>query len=321
MSIFYEVVQQTMFFTIPLLLVALGGMFSEKSGVINIALEGIMVIGAFFGILFINIIQTDFNLSPSLLLFLALLVAVLTGMIFSILLAIAGINLRADQTIGGTALNLFAPAFVVYIARTRTNVKQVYFTNVFRIKEVKYLSNIPVIGDMFFKNTYLTTYLGLIILLLSVFILYKTRFGLRLSSCGEHPSAAESVGINVYIMRWWGVLISGALAGLGGLIFVIPTSVSFSGTVAGYGFLALAVMIFGQWKPTKILLASLFFGFTKAVSSMYSSIPILNTLSIPNASYIYKMLPYVATLIVLAFTSKKSKAPKASGLPYDKSAR
>lgn len=321
MSIFYEVVQQTMFFTIPLLLVALGGMFSEKSGVINIALEGIMVIGAFFGILFINIIQTNFNLGPSLLLFLALLVAVLSGMLFSILLAIAGINLRADQTIGGTALNLFAPAFVVYIARTRSNVKQVYFTNVFRIKEVKYLSNIPVIGDMFFKNTYLTTYLGLIILFISVFILYKTRFGLRLSSCGEHPSAAESVGINVYKMRWWGVLISGALGGLGGLIFVIPTSVSFSGTVAGYGFLALAVMIFGQWKPTKILLASLFFGFTKAVSSMYSSIPILNTLSIPNASYIYKMLPYVATLIVLAFTSKKSKAPKASGLPYDKSAR
>lgn len=321
MSVFYEVFQQTMFFTIPLLIVALGGMFSERSGVINIALEGIMVIGAFFGVLFINIIQARFQINPTLLLYLALFVALIAGVIYSSLLALASINLRADQTIGGTALNLLAPALVVYIARTRTSVKQVYFNNVFRIKAVPLFGKIPIIGDLFFKNTYLTTYLGFIILIIVAIILAFTSFGLRLASSGEHPSAAESVGINVYKMRWSGVLISGALGGIGGLIFVIPTSVSFSGTVAGYGFLALAVMIFGQWRPVKIMWAALFFGITKAVSSMYTSIPILKNLNIPNASYLYKMLPYIATLIILGFTSKKSRAPKAAGIPYDKSSR
>lgn len=321
MSVFYEVFQQTMFFTIPLLIVALGGMFSERSGVINIALEGIMVIGAFFGVLFINIIQARFQINPTLLLYLALFVALIAGVIYSSLLALASINLRADQTIGGTALNLLAPALVVYIARTRTSVKQVYFNNVFRIKAVPLFGKIPIIGDLFFKNTYLTTYLGFIILIIVAIILSFTSFGLRLASSGEHPSAAESVGINVYKMRWSGVLISGALGGIGGLIFVIPTSVSFSGTVAGYGFLALAVMIFGQWRPVKIMWAALFFGITKAVSSMYTSIPILKNLNIPNASYLYKMLPYIATLIILGFTSKKSRAPKAAGIPYDKSSR
>lgn len=323
MNEFYFMVQQSLIFIIPLLIVALGGMFSEKSGIINIALEGIMIIGAFFGILFINLMQAGGKLAnaPQLLLLLACLVSIISGILFSTLLAYASINMKADQVIGGTALNLLAPALVIFIARTRTTVKQVYFTPVFGIKEIPFLSDIPFIGDLFFKNTYMTTYLGILILIVSYIVLYQTRFGLRLSACGEHPQAAASVGVNVYKMRWSGVLISGALGGLGGLIYVVPTSVSYSGEVGGYGFLALAVMIFGQWKPLRIFWAAVFFGFFKALSSTYIILDFIMDLNIPNIDYIFKIIPYLATMIILIFTSKKSQAPKAEGIPYEPGAR
>jgi len=170
-----------------------------------------------------------------------------------------------------------------------------------------------------FQNTYITTYLGIAILLAAAFVLYKTRFGLRLRACGEHPQAADSVGVNVYKIRYAGVAISGALGGLGGLVFVVPTSTNFNATVAGYGFLALAVLIFGQWKPLRILFAAFFFGLMKTVAASYSGLSFLQNLPIP--SDIYKMIPYIATLIVLAFTSKNSQAPRASGVPYDKGSR
>jgi simple sugar transport system permease protein len=172
---------------------------------------------------------------------------------------------------------------------------------------------------LLFQNAYITTYIGFAIYAVSALVLYKTRFGLRLRACGEHPQAADSVGINVYHMRYFGVLISGALAGLGGLVYVIPTSTNFNATVSGYGFLALAVLIFGQWKPTRILFAAFFFGLMKTIASAYSGVPLLQNLGIP--SDIYKMIPFAATLVVLAFTSKKSQAPRASGVPYDKGAR
>ena len=303
MDTLYMVFQQAMFFTIPLLLVALGGMFSERSGVINIALEGIMIMGAFTSILFISL--TSGKISGQLQLILAIL--------------IAAINMKADQTISGTALNMFAPAFAIFVARRITGTQQIQFTNTFRIASVPVLGDIPVIGNLFFKNTYITTYIGFAILIISTIVLYYTRFGLRLRSCGEHPQAADSVGINVYKMQYAGVIISGALGGLGGLVFVVPTSTNFNATVAGYGFLALAVLIFGQWHPVKIFGASIFFGLMKTVAATYSSIPFLSTSGIP--SYIYKMIPYIATLIVLVFTSKNSQAPKAEGIPYDKGAR
>ena len=317
MDTVYFIVQQTMFFMIPLLIVALGGMFSERSGVINIALEGIMTMGAFTSILFINLTQAHLSGQP--LLILAILVAGVTGTLFALLHAYASIHMKADQVISGTALNLFAPAFAVFVARQVQGVQQISFNNTFRIVAVPGLSKIPVIGGMFFKNTYITTYLGFVILILSALVLYKTRFGLRLRACGEHPQAADSVGVNVYKMRYAGVMISGALGGIGGLVFVIPTSTNFNATVAGYGFLALAVLIFGQWKPVKILYAALFFGLMKTIAASYSVIPFLKDLGI--SSYIYKMIPYIATLIVLTFTSKKSQAPRAEGIPYDKGAR
>ena len=317
METIYFLVQQTMLFSIPLLLVALGGMFSERSGVVNIALEGIMIIGAFTGIFFISRFGNLF--SPTITLFIAIIISALSGLIFSLLHAYASINMSADQVISGTALNIFAPAFAIYVTRAIQVVQQISFVNNFRIEFVPILGNIPIIGNLLFKNAYITTYLGFIILALSWFALYKTRFGLRLRSCGEHPQAADSVGINVYKMRYFGVAISGALAGIGGLVFVIPTSTNFNATVAGYGFLALAVLIFGQWKPMRILYAAFFFGLMKTLASAYSGIPILSNLPISNS--VYKMIPYITTIIVLAFTSKNSQAPKASGLPYDKSVR
>ena len=317
METIYFLVQQTMLFSIPLLLVALGGMFSERSGVVNIALEGIMIIGAFKGIFFISRFGNLF--SPTITLFIAIIISALSGLIFSLLHAYASINMSADQVISGTALNIFAPAFAIYITRAIQTVQQISFINNFRIESIPILGSIPIIGNLLFKNAYITTYLGFIILILSWFLLYKTRFGLRLRSCGEHPQAADSVGINVYKTRYFGVAISGALAGIGGLVFVIPTSTNFNATVAGYGFLALAVLIFGQWKPLRILYAAFFFGLMKTLASAYSGIPILANLPISNS--IYKMIPYITTIIVLAFTSKNSQAPKASGLPYDKSMR
>ncbi len=319
MNILFLVFQQMMFFSIPLLIVALGGMFTERSGVTNIALDGMMIMGAFTGIFFIN--RMEETMSGQGLLLIAILIAVLTGVVFSLLLAFSAINMKADQIIGGTAINMMAPALAIFVARMiQTNgVQQVTFTDTFRIPSVPILGDIPVIGGLFFQNVYITTYLGILILILSIVILYKTKFGLRLRACGEHPHAADSVGINVYKMRYAGVMISGGLAGLGGVVFVIPTSTNFNATVAGYGFLALAVMIFGQWKPLRIFFAALFFGLMKTIASAYSVIPILATAPIP--SDVYKMIPFVATLLVLAFSSKSSMAPRAIAVPYDKSSR
>lgn len=317
METLYFLVQQTMFFSIPLLIVALGGMFSERSGVVNIALEGIMIMGAFSSILVISMFQDKLGGQP--ILIIAIVVAALTGVIISLAHAYAAINMKADQVISGTAINMFAPAFAIYVARMIRTVQQIPFVNQFRIEKVPVLGDIPVLGDLFFKNTYITTYLGFIILVAAWVVLYKTRFGLRLRSCGEHPQAADSVGISVYKMRYIGVMISGALAGVGGLVFVIPTSTNFNATVSGYGFLALAVLIFGQWKPSRILMAAFFFGLMKTIASAYSGIPFLASLGVPND--IYKMVPYVATLVVLAFTSKNSMSPRAAGVPYDKGSR
>ena len=317
MNIIYFLIQQTMFFSIPLLIVALGGMFSERSGVINIALEGIMVMGAFISIGFINVFQD--RLSGQGLFLLAFLVAAVAGALFSLLHAFASVNLKADQTISGTALNMFAPAFALFMARMVQGKSQVPFTDTFHIEKVPVLGDIPVIGPMFFQNCYLSTYIGILIFIAASVLISRTRFGLRLRACGEHPQAADSVGINVYKIRYAGVLISGGLAGVGGLIFVIPTSTNFNASVAGYGFLALAVLIFGQWRTKGILGAAFFFGILKTLASAYSGIPVIKDLPIPNE--IYKMLPYVVTLIVLAFSSGKSKAPKAEGIPYDKGSR
>lgn len=317
MSVVYFVIQQTMYFAIPLLIVAIGAMYSERSGVINIAMEGIMVMGAFVGIFLINTFQD--RMSGQKLLLLSILIVAVAGGLFSLLHAFASINMKADQTISGTALNLFAPAFAIFTARMIQGVQQVQFTDTFHIDKVPVLGDIPVIGDMLFKNCYITTYIGIGIFIVAAYVIKNTRFGLRLRACGEHPGAADSVGVNVAKIRYAGVIISGVLGGIGGLIFVIPTSTNFNASVAGYGFLAIAVLIFGQWRSNKILMAAFFFGIMKTLASAYSAIPFLKSLPIPNE--VYKMIPYIATLIVLAFSSKNSQAPRAEGIPYDKGSR
>jgi simple sugar transport system permease protein len=278
-----------------------------------------MVFGSFFSILFINAVQAaNATINPNLLLIIAALIAMISGGILSLLLAFSAIKLKANQTIGGTAINLFAAPMVIFIARSINDVKNIQFSNNFSIQKVPFLGDIPLIGELLFQQTNILTYVGILIAFASIFVIYRTRFGLRLSAVGEHPGAADAVGIDVFKMRWLGTIISGALAGLGGLIFVISSSVSFGGTVSGYGFLAIAVMIFGQWKPERILFASFFFGLASALSYKYQLIPFFSNI---RDGSIFKMLPYLATIFILILTSKKSRAPKAQGIPYDKGSR
>lgn len=321
MEIFYSVFQMTLMVAVSITMVAFGGMFAERSGVINIALEGMMIMGAFVGTLFIHFIQTtNVAMNPQVMLLLAMLIAGVVGGITSLLLAVSAVNLKADQTIGGTAINMMAPALVIFLARTLLGAKNISFdTSTFYIRDNWALAKIPVLGDLFFKNTYLTIYVGIFIAVAATITLYKTKFGLRLMACGEHPQAADSVGINVYKMRYAGTIISGVLGGIGGLMYIVCTNSVFSGDVSGFGFLSLAVMIFGQWNPIKIMLSALFFALLRVIANYYIAIPWLNDLGIP--SDVYKMLPYIATLVVLAFTSKNSRAPKAEGIPYDKGQR
>ena len=297
-------IKYTLLYGIVLMLVALGGMFSEHSGIINIALEGIMVIGGVAGVLTLTMLPAD--MSPFLVVLISVLVAALAGIVYSLLLAFASINLKADQTIGGTALNLLATAIAVVIAK--------YFS-----AKLNY-SNKPFLFSIGGLELSIFVPLGIVLLVISYVVLYKTRFGLRLRACGEHPQAADSVGINVYKMRYAGVLLSGALGAIGGLAYIVPPvqTWNFEVGVAGAGFLALAVMIFGQWKPFNICAAAMFFAVFKSLANIADSTFLAQ---LHWSSNIYNMMPFIASMIILAFTSKNSMAPKAEGIPYDKGSR
>ena len=311
--------QYTLLYASVLLLVALGGCFSEHSGVINLGLEGIMVIGAMGGALAMRFLQTRFE-DPSAftVIFVAVLVAALFGLIYSLLLAVASVSFKADQTIIGTAMNILGTAAATVIIKainTAADPDNVSSIVQYNIAKEKFIIRI---GD--FQLNWLVI-LTVVLLVAAYVTLYHTKFGLRLMACGEHPQAADSVGINVYKMRYAGVMISGFLGGIGGITYIIAgvSEWKFEYGVAGFGFLALAVMIFGQWKPQRIALAALLFGLFRALSNVYSGIGFLNSLNIP--SQVYNMMPYIISLIVLAFTSKRSRAPKAEGIPYDKGMR
>lgn len=309
-------IQYSLIYASVLILVALGGMFSERSGVINLGLEGTMVMGALGGAFVLFLLPLDSN--PITIIFLTILVSALFGLLFSFLLAIAAINFKADQTLVGTAMNMLATALATVIVKTFNNARS-SGQNPSAILD--YLetrkSFVFKIGSLEL-NWYII--LTIIFLVLATVILFKTRFGLRLMACGEHPQAADSVGINVYRMRYAGVMISGICGGIGGIIYIsaVNSQWDFIYGVAGAGFLALAVMIFGQWNPIRIAMAALLFGVFRAISDIYTGYDWLVHL-IPGE--IYKMLPYIISLIVLAVTSKKSRAPKAEGIPYDKGSR
>ena len=308
--------QYTLIFASVLLLVALGGCFSEHSGVIIIGLEGIMVMGALGGALMMKFLPA--GTSAFVVVLLTVLASILLGMIYSLLLAVAAVNFKADQTLVGTAMNLLGTAAATVFVKamnTAADPDNVSSTIQYLDGRKAFLVNI---GGFEFNWCML---LAVIALVIAYVVLYKTRFGLRLCACGEHPQAADSVGINVYRMRYAGVLISGVLGGLGGIVYIIAgvSEWKFENGVAGFGFLALAVMIFGQWKPTRIALAALLFGFFRALGNVYSGFDLLSNLNLPSS--VYNMLPYVISLVVLAFTSQKSRAPKAEGIPYDKARR
>lgn len=299
-------------YTVPLLIVALGALYCERSGVVNIGLEGLMVIGSFAGGLTISSLQNQYG-TEVWTIFVGLLVATLAGALFSLLHAFASINLKADQTISGTAINMMAAAITVFFARNITGSGNIVLTVGLAKKNIAFLSDIPVIGPLFFTNSYVTTWIVLAILLILTFLLYKTAFGLRLRACGEHPHAADAAGINVAKMRYIGVLTSGALAGLGGAIYLVTIAGEFNGSVSGIGFLALAALIFGQWKPFGILASTFFFGFATTIANVSQVIPSLATIP----PVILKVFPYVVTLLALIIFSKSSQAPKASGEPFD----
>ena len=309
-------IQYTLLFASVLMLVALGGCFSEHSGVINLGLEGIMVMGALGGALTMKYMGGD---TAAIVVVLGVvIVSTISGVIYSALLGVASINFKADQTLVGTAMNMLAAALAtvmvksINVAENPDNVSAtVQYVNAKKALIVN-------IGSFQFNWFML---IAVILLICSYVILYKTRFGLRLMACGEHPQAADSVGINVLKMRWAGVLISGFLGGLGGIVYITAgvSEWKFETGVAGFGFLSLAVMIFGQWKPVNIALAALLFGFFRALSNVYSGFDFLAALNIPGS--VYNMMPYIISLVVLAFTSQNSRAPKAEGIPYDKGER
>ena len=309
--------QYTLIFASVLMLVALGGCFAERSGVINIGLEGIMVIGALGGALVMKFLPA--SVGAPVMVLTTILSAALFGLLFSLLLAVAAINFKADQTITGTAMNMLATAGATVAVKAMntaasggndvsSDISYVHTKDLFLVR----------LGNFEFSWFMLV---AVICLVLSYVLLYKTKFGLRLRACGEHPQAADSVGINVYKMRYAGVLISGILGGIGGIVYITAgvSSWKFETGVAGFGFLALAVMIFGQWKPLNIAAAAVFFAIFRAMSNIFDSISFLNALHWPKE--IYNMMPFIASMIVLAFTSKKSRAPKAEGIPYDKGSR
>ena len=305
----------TLLYAVVLMLVALGGMFSERSGVINIALEGIMVIGGLAGVFVLSLLGD--KMPAPLLVAVSILVSALAGIIYSLLLGFSAITLKADQTIGGTALNMLATAIAIVIVKAFNNsaatgngaasAKLTYSNAAFIYKIGPFTINIFLI-------------IGILLLICSYVFLFRTKWGLRLRSCGEHPQAADSVGINVYQWRYIGVAISGALGGIGGFAYIVPsvTTWNFEVGVAGAGFLALAVMIFGQWKPFNIAAAAVFFAVFRSLANISDSTVLAN---LGLSKNIYSMMPFIASMIILAFTSKNSKAPKAEGIPYDKGAR
>lgn len=392
MDILYLLIQNTYISMTVLLIVALGGLLAERSGVTNIALEGIMILGAFLGvwaihgleiypysfmtrfiillvsviwvlffIFIINFILYKFGikcyglsklnlkqrekmvyiiinavvtiiiafiiqqtlikqpLPKQLILIMGIMTGGIVGGLYAMIHAHASIYMKADQVISATALNLFAPAFAIFTARFIQRGQQIPFSSSFMIPKIPLLGDIPIIGELFFTRVFISFYIGLVLLVIIWIVVYKSKFGLRLRACGENPHAADSLGINIYKLRFKAVALSGVFAGMGGVIFVISTSTEFNVTVAGFGFLAIAVLIFGNWRPSGILLAAIFFGFMKTIAASYTTIPFLDNLGLQREYY--ELIPFIATLIILAFFSKNSQAPKALGQIYDQGKR
>lgn len=314
------IIQKTIVYMIPLLIVALAGMFAERSGIINLALEGTMIFGAFIAAMAVYNFQIASILvdHPQIMFLVAMIIAALAGAIYSLLLSFSAINLKADQTIGGTALNMLAPALVNTLALKFFNQEKI----VMPLSTKFVLINEDASGflKIFIDKAYISTYVMILVYIVLSIWLFYSKLGTHIRACGENPQAADSVGINVAKMRYIGTTISGALAGCGGYIYIATTAGGTAeSSVAGMGFLALAIMIFGNWDPKRIAIGALIFGFLRCIGSVSSSIDILKNLTLP--MYFYNIIPYFIVLVVLVFTSRKSGCPKAEGIPYDKGKR
>lgn len=314
MSILVLLISQMLIYSAPLIFTSLGGVFSERAGIVNVGLEGIMVIGAFAGVVFnIEFASTLGKSTP----LVAVLVGGIAGLLFAVIHAVATITLRADHVVSGTVLNLLAPALSVFLVKVFYGKGQTdSITQSFGKFSFPLLADIPVIGPLFFKNTSLMGYIAILMAFVSWFVLYKTKFGLRLRSVGEHPQAADTLGINVYAMRYAGVLIAGFLGGVGGAVSAQSVNINFSATtIVGSGFIALAAVIFGKWNPIGAMLASLFFGLSQSLAVIGTQLPFLS--KIPTV-YL-QVAPYAITVIALAAFFGKAVAPKADGVNYIKS--
>lgn len=310
-----SIVPTVLFFSAPLILTALGGVFSERSGVVNIGLEGLMVIGAFVGIVFTLTFQNTFgSLTP----WIAIVVAAIAGGLFSIIHAVASVSFYANQVVSGVAINMLALGIGVYLTKQWYGKGQTDMVDGFFRTDIPLLSEIPIIGPIFFEGVYATSYVAIIVAFVAWFVLYKTTFGLRLRAVGEHPMAADTNGISVAKMRYVAVIISGVLGGLGGSVFALTIVSNFSQTtIVGQGFIALAAVIFGKWHPLGAMGAALFFGFAQSLSIVGSSIPIIE--DIPQVFLL--IAPYVLTILALAGLIGRADAPKANGVPYIKGSR
>lgn len=315
MRIIYDMFSIALMVATPILIAGLGGLFSERSGIVNIALEGMMLVGAFACAGLVYVLEPSFEPGSSMPIILGLCLGAVVGLLLSILHAYASINLKADQTISGTAINLLATGISLYTCQIIFNQQRTpAFTKAISKVSIPILKDIPIIGDLFFKNVYPTFYLGIAIMLITWFIVFKTPFGLRLRSCGEYPQASASMGINVTKMRYFGVLTSGLLAGLAGGVMVMSQDTQFTAaTIHGYGFISIAALIFGKWNPFGVLGASIFFGFAQTLGLYVNDIPFLAVLP----PEFFNALPYLLTIVALIIFSNKSVGPKAAGEIYD----
>ncbi|MGX7091414.1 ABC transporter permease [Hutsoniella sourekii] len=309
------IVSSTLVYSAPLIFTALGGVFSERSGIVNVGLEGIMVMGAFSSVISNLMLADQFGVWTP---WIAVAIAGLVGLVYASIHAVATVHLRADHVISGTVLNLIAPALGVFLTRLMFDGKgqTEMISQSFGYFNFPVLAQIPIIGPIFFKGTSLPAYVGILLAILAWLILNQTRFGLRLRAVGENPLAADTLGINVYAMRYAGVLISGFLGGMGGGVLAQSISLNFSvSTIAGQGFMAMAAMIFGKWNPLGAMGAAIFFGFAQCLAVISSQLPVID--SIP--SVYLQIAPYVITIVVLVLVVGQSLGPAANGTTYIKS--
>jgi len=317
LDIFGQLINITLVFSTALIFTALGGLFSERSGVINIGLEGLMVSGAFAAA-----VVTDYAIQAGMqgaAPWMGLMAAAIYGLLFSLLHAVSTITFRADQTVVGVVINIFSLGMAIYLTRSlyhgsgQTPTLQYVFSKF----NIPVLSDIPFFGRAVF-SAYPTTYIVIAIAAISYYLLFRTPFGLRLRAVGEHPSSADTVGISVTKYRYIGVMISGVFAGLGGATITLTTTSNFAhNTISGQGFIAIAAVIFGKWNPLGVVGAAVFFGFSQALRNFAQ----LFEFSKQIPTEFFYMLPYVLTLLVLVTGVGRGSAPSALGQPYDPARR